>query len=191
MELIVIPAGNGGVMLNDFVPAICAAVNATVGEIAVPTFPLIDCDDGATETSVAEAAETVIDTVAVAEDEPSDAVTVNVVADNETVGVPEITPVVELIVKPVGNEGVMLNVFVPVISIAVYAVVGVIAVPTATPTDCDAGEIEAAAETLDAVKGATRPTVTRRKTAAANDLILRFWNVITLSSSFDCCDYQL
>lgn len=72
----VIPAGSGGVILNDFVPVICAAVSAVVGVIASPTLPLIDCDDGVTETSVAEAAEIVIDTVAVAEDVPSDAVTV-------------------------------------------------------------------------------------------------------------------
>lgn len=173
-------------MLNDFVPVICVTVSATVGAIAVPTFPLIDCDDGVTETTVAEASETVIDTVAVAEVEPSDAVTVYVVADNETVGVPEITPVVVFIVKPAGNDGVMLNDFVPVISVAVYAVVGVIAVPTVTPTVCDAGEIEATAETLEVVKGATRATVTMRKTATANDLLLRCRSVIMFSSSVDC-----
>lgn len=172
-------------MLNDFVPVICETVSATVGVIAIPTFPLIDCDDGVTETSVAEAAETVIDTVALAEDEPSDAVTVYVVDDSETVGVPEMTPVVEFIVKPVGNEGVTLNVFTPVISTAVYAAVGVIAVPTVTLTVCDVGEIEATAETLDAVKGATRPTVTRRKTTAENDLFLPCWSLIMVASLVD------
>lgn len=167
-------------MLNDFTPVIPVAVNATDGVIAVPTFPLIDCDDGVTVTSVTEATEIVIDTVAVAEDEPSDAVTVYVVAADETVGVPEITPVVELIVKPVGNGGVMLNDFTPVISVAVNAVVGVIAVPTVTLTVCDEGEIDAAAKTTDAAEGATRPIVTIRKTTAEYELFLHCLNVIQL-----------
>lgn len=89
-----------------------------------------------------------------------------------------------LIVKPADNDGVMLNVFVPLISTDVYAAVGVMAVPTVTLTVCDEGEIEAAAETLEAVNGATRPTATTRQITIENDRLLPCWKFIVITSSY-------
>ena len=141
------PADNGGVIENDLVPVISVAVKAVVDVIAMPTFPDTAWEAGVTETTVTDATTTVITTDAEAEDTPSDAVTVYVATDFETTGVPEITPVEVFIDKPADNGGVIENDLVPVISVAVKAVVDVIAVPTFPFTDCEVGVIEAAAAT--------------------------------------------
>jgi hypothetical protein len=85
--------------------------------------------------------------VAIAEDAPSEATIENVVAANETVGVPLTTPVVEFIDRPAGSAGVMVKVLVPVISVDTNAVVAVIASPTETVAVCVAGASDGAAPT--------------------------------------------
>lgn len=68
----------------------------------------------------------------------------------ETDGAPLTTPVVEFIVNPAGNAGVMPNVFVPVISVTINVAVGVITPPIEATTVCVAGDRAGAALTDDA-----------------------------------------
>lgn len=114
--------------------------------------------------------------VAVAEEVPSDAVTVNVVAANVTVGVPDTTPVEVLNVRPDGKDGVIENVFVPGISVAVYAVVAVIGDPATPFTLCVDGDRAGAAETGVTESGAnpinTLTTTRTRITWRKNDRVI-------------------
>lgn len=82
----------------------------------------------------------------VADEVPSVAVTVNVVATADSVGVPEMTPVEVFRERPPGSDGDTANTFVPVIPVTVNAVVGVTAVPTVPATLCALGDIEVAAD---------------------------------------------
>jgi hypothetical protein len=82
-----------------------------------------------------------------AEDAPSEATIENVVAANETVGVPLTTPVVEFIDRPAGSAGVIVKVLVPAISVDTNAVVAVITSPTETVAVCVAGASDGAAPT--------------------------------------------
>lgn len=88
----------------------------------------------------------VIVTVEVADEVPSVAVTVNVVATADSVGVPEMTPVEVFSERPPGSDGDTANTLVPVIPVTVNAVVGVTAVPTVPVTLCALGDIEVAAD---------------------------------------------
>ena len=82
---------------------------------------------------VAVAATTTVN-VEVAKLVPSVAVTIYVVCVDTTVGVPETAPVVALRVKPVGNAGDTVKVFVPVTVGAAKTLVVAIAVPTTPET---------------------------------------------------------
>jgi hypothetical protein len=62
---------------------------------------------------------TVIVTFAVADDVPSVAVTVKSVATDDSVGVPEMTPVEVFNDKPAGSEGETAKTLVPVIPVTV------------------------------------------------------------------------
>ena len=64
------------------------------------------------------------------------------------VGVPEITPVVAAIAKPAGSVGETVNVREAPRPVTVYAVVGVIAVPTRAMTTCGVGVIAVVAVTV-------------------------------------------
>ena len=96
---------------------------------------------------------TVSVSVAIAEVAPSEATIENVVAANETVGVPLTTPVVEFIDRPVGSAGVIVKVLVPAISVDTSAVVAVIASPTETVAVCVAGASDGAAPTEPVATG--------------------------------------
>jgi hypothetical protein len=85
--------------------------------------------DVVVDVVVVTAEVTVMETVAVADRVPSVAVTVYVVAADDAVGVPEMTPVEAFMVSPLGNAGDTENVLV-LSSVSVYAAVGVIALPT-------------------------------------------------------------
>ena len=72
-------------------------------------------------------------------------VTVWSVAPRTAVGVPLITPVPALNTSPAGSAGLIAYVTLPPKPVAVYAVVGVIAVPTVPVTVCVSGAIDWAA----------------------------------------------
>jgi hypothetical protein len=85
--------------------------------------------------------------VAIAEEVPSEATIENVVAANETVGVPLTTPVAEFSDSPAGSAGVIVKVLVPAISVDTSTAVAVIASPTETVAVWVAGASEGAAPT--------------------------------------------
>lgn len=64
------------------------------------------------------------------------------------VGVPEMTPVAAAIAKPAGSAGDTVKVRVAPSPVTVYAVVGVIAVPTRAMTTCGVGVIAVVAVTV-------------------------------------------
>jgi hypothetical protein len=79
--------------------------------------------------------------VALPPNEPT-AVTVYAVIPIDDVGVPETTPVLEFIDKPVGNAGLIEYDIVPAKYTAVYAVVLAMAVPVVPVTVCVVGVID-------------------------------------------------
>ena len=103
------PLGRAGDTENVFV-LISVSVYAVVAVMAVPTVALTVCVAG---EIVAVVAAIRMKIVAVTRIASSVQVTVNSVRFRVTVGVPETTPVVELIVSPAGSAGEMVKVFAP------------------------------------------------------------------------------
>ena len=122
-------------------PLKLVAVNDLVAVIDDPTYPLTVCEVGL----MAGGLLIVRLTIDVAEPVVPLAVMVYLVADFATVGVPLITPVLELMVSPADKEGLMVYVTVPVKPVAAKVAVLTKAVLTVPVNVCVVGLNAAAA----------------------------------------------